>query len=184
MPSKSPSEKLVYWDSDVILNYLDPNTDPSIILTLETLLDCSDNKSLPFRIITSTLTIAEVAFSAKEKLDFKEDPADWAAIQRIWNDGAVHLVEFYRQIAEEARGIVRDSRFKQYALKPKDSIHAATAKLLEVDEMHTFDKDLLACSGKFGFTIAHPNLLLAPRALRTIGGPPPPGESTAATAGE
>ena len=59
----------------------------------------------------------------------------------MWADRrAIKLVEFHQLLQTEARNLIRFAITKDWSLKPADAIHLATAKRLNVTEIHTYEK--------------------------------------------
>jgi predicted nucleic acid-binding protein len=66
-------------------------------------------------------------------------------------------VEFYDLIGLEARALMRQGIAQGWgSLQPADAMHLATAKRMEVSEMHTYDERLLKWDGELGFPIREP----------------------------
>src|SRR5215213_6068753 len=94
--------RLVYWDACVFLAYV--NADPARLPAIEALLDAASKPDGGVKIISSTLSIAEVAWAAAEQTGQALDPDAEAKIDALWIDrSAVTLVEIHQFIAREAR---------------------------------------------------------------------------------
>lgn len=89
-------------------------------------------------IATSSLSLAEVCKSAGVQ-GTSED-----AIAAFFENDYVLLVNVDRQVGEHARTLMRAGHS---SLKPPDAIHMATATIVQVAEMHTFDGRLLDLDG-------------------------------------
>jgi predicted nucleic acid-binding protein len=78
-------------------------------------------------------------------------------IQKYFQRSYIVPINCDRQIAEAARQLLW-----QYALKPKDAIHVASAIYQHVDVMHSYDNDdLVKLDGKIGvppLKICHPGV--------------------------
>lgn len=136
MPVRRPC---FYWDSCIFIDYVQRN--PDWIGILEDIVEESRNKDI--LIVTSTVTIAEVAFAESERPPGTLDPAKLAALNAMWDDRDIVLtIEFHRGIAEAARDIVRYGRHSGLKLRSIDAIHLATAKNFGVAAFHTTDRDL------------------------------------------
>jgi predicted nucleic acid-binding protein len=94
-------------------------------------------------IVTSTLTVTEVAFATQEKRAGALDPAVERRIDALWRPPSpVRLADFHVGIAEEARRLMREAiRHGWRRLKPGDAIHLATAVDLAADVLHTYNVD-------------------------------------------
>src|SRR4051812_36839911 len=101
MPSKLP---LYYWDSCVLLSGIEGV--PDRLPTIEVMLaDCRDEK---IEILTSHLSITEVAFAKWEKdgrdLDEKVD----TEIEKLWTpESPIKTVEVYELITRAAKQLLR-----------------------------------------------------------------------------
>jgi predicted nucleic acid-binding protein len=124
----------VYWDSCVFLSYL--NETPDRAPHIEALLTQAEAGKL--EIVTSTVTIAEVAFAASEQISGALDPQIEAKIVALWGP-PIRMVEFHAPIGARAAQLVRDAMLRKTGLKPMDAIHLATAEQVGVHEFHSYD---------------------------------------------
>jgi predicted nucleic acid-binding protein len=127
---------LIYWDADVYLSYIEdqPDRAPLIELLLE------DARVGQIELVTSAISIAEVAFAASERLADRLSIDVERKIDGLWAVGApTRVVEVYPLIAHRARNLMRQGVENGWALKPHDAIHLATAQQLRADEIHTYD---------------------------------------------
>lgn len=157
-PKSDPS--YVYWDSCIFLAYL--NEEAGRIEVIDRIWQqVKDNKES--KIITSAITITEVAFAAYEKEDEELDPDIEAKIRMMWEDPSVLLVEAPPLIMHNARDITRESLIKRPILKSRDAIHVATAvwvrSFYPINAMHTYDPHLLKHTNDFGIAIVEPDIL-------------------------
>lgn len=154
------SLKIVYWDADAFLSYI--NEYPGRVEILERLLNLSADSDGPIQIYTSTLSHAEVAFAASEQQRGALDPEQEAQMDALWDDpAAVVSVDVHRDILHLARTLIRESITRGRSLKPPDAIHLATAQWLSdsgisIAEFHTYDQRLLGYSEMVGFEIVEP----------------------------
>jgi predicted nucleic acid-binding protein len=96
-----------------------------------------------FQIITSVLSITEVAFAKIEQDQKVLDPETERKIGLMWKAGSpIKIVEFYELIALKAQKLIRAAIVKGWQLKPADAIHLATADQLKVKDFHTYDDKL------------------------------------------
>ena len=141
--------KLIYWDSDPFLAYLIGETANNRLMRCEATL--AQAKAGRIRIVTSALTLAEVIYlKGSPKIPFEQDEMIRDFFLNEWI--IVHTVD--RQIAESARMFVW-----KHLVKPKDSIHVATALRAKAEVLETFDGPLISRSGLLGtppITIAEP----------------------------
>jgi predicted nucleic acid-binding protein len=131
-----------YWDTCCFVSLI--SQDPHRLPTLLELMRGAQAGKI--QIFTSTFTIAEVGFATHEKEEQKVDPDVEERIKKLWRPPTpVQLVEFHQFTAEESRLLMRDGLAKGWTgLKGKDAVHLATAKLVGVDEFHTYDDAKLA----------------------------------------
>lgn len=143
------SLKQVYWDSCVFLAYL--IGEEGRVDVLETLLRDASNKR-EIQILTSTLSIVEVATAASD-----EGPMPEEEIDALWRrDPGIELVELSQLIARDARSLIRQAKELNRSLRPPDSIHLATARRIGAEEFHTYDAGLLRTATALGFTCSEP----------------------------
>jgi predicted nucleic acid-binding protein len=135
MPSSLP---VFYWDACVILSYV--NGTPDRLPDIEAMLSRSGKD---FTLVTSVLSIVEVAF-AKVEQDAKELSEERAAaIAKMWEPGSpISMAEFFQLIAEDAQQLIRLALAQDWSLKAADAIHLATADRLKATEFHTYDRPL------------------------------------------
>ena len=144
---------LIYWDSCIFLLFIEGA--PEWMPVLDSLIDRASTQG-DIVIVTSTISIVEVAFAAAEKTGGVLDDAVAAAIDDLWADrSAVQLVEFDQVIAREARRLLRTSIEIDRSLKPLDAIHLATAAIMRVDDCHTTD-DRLQNWNDLGYPVRDP----------------------------
>lgn len=151
--------RLIYWDSCVFLAYI--NEEPGRVDILDEILnEISDDKD--DSIITSVESIVEASFGAVEKNLGVLDPDVERRIDSLWADRSVlTLVEVNEEIARIARNLLRDAIPNNWALKPKDAIHLATAQWVDrnaspVSEFHTYDTKLEKYQTMMGIHIVEP----------------------------
>lgn len=131
--------KRIYWDSCCFLDYV--NGDPAKLPMLDALLELSRTDQI--RIVTSTLSIVEVAYGALEQKRGRLTAEVEAQIDALWEDNAtIELVEFYGGIAFRARSLIRAGVLEGWRLGGADAIHLATAETLRAAEFHTYDTRL------------------------------------------
>jgi len=153
MPSK-PEPVLVYWDSCVPLAYI--NGEPGRVVDVRALLE-EARKDL-WEVVTSTYTVAEVAFGKAEKDAAALAPSALSDIDKLWRPPSpIKLVEFHIGIAESARDLLREAMQRGWGLKPGDAIHLATALDMKVTTLHTYNiKDFGRWAGVLGFNVESP----------------------------
>jgi predicted nucleic acid-binding protein len=148
-----PDTLQLYWDSCVFLSYVDgvPNRLPDI----DELLKQAERGTV--EIVTSAISIVEVAFGEAERQQRALDPQLERKISTLWvPPSPVKLVEFYALIADEAKDLMRDAMTRGWSLKGMDAIHLATARRLDVSEVHTYDDKLLKYGEVLGVRVGPP----------------------------
>lgn len=96
------------------------------------------------QLVTSSLSIAEVAAGADEKAQHVLAPETLAAIDALWVvGGPLHIVDYTRHVAIDARNLVRSLIPEgKTGLKGADAVHLASARDAEVDRFYTRDAKL------------------------------------------
>ncbi len=147
--------ELVYWDSCVFLHYIEG--DQAVLPTLDALLEKSASARGEITIVTSTVSIVEVAFAIHEKTGKALDGEVEARLDALWSDEqAVKLIEFHELIARDARDLMRRGLPFGRSLKPLDAVHLATGKRHFVSTFHTYDDRLYGYTNTLGFPIEAP----------------------------
>jgi predicted nucleic acid-binding protein len=138
----------------VFLSYI--NDIPGRVGNVEALLYAAHKGEL--QIVTSTVSVVEVAYAEKEKSGQALEPAKLQAIDDLMHARGVALVEFYGQIAQLARAIVRESMTdaSRKTVKPMDAIHVATALRLGIPAFYTYDVPLRTQSAPLGIPMMEP----------------------------
>jgi predicted nucleic acid-binding protein len=139
MPASDRSR--IYWDANVFLSLL--GDDPARMPVIESILNRVRASGSKEEIVTSTLSITEVAFGAEEQLGGPLDSEVEDRINALWDDpSTIKLRDFDRLIARDARQLIRSARERGWSLKPADAIHLATAKAVGAAEFNTYDERL------------------------------------------
>ncbi len=157
MPGDRP--KRSYWDACVFLAWINGEPDRSAVV--DELLRSARAGDL--EIITSVISVTEVAFAAAEKQSGALSPATLAAIDSLWEPPSpIKLVEVHRLIATDARDLMRRAAPDALALKAPDAIHLSTARRTECDEFLTYDPKLQKYAGMTGFPVTEPTAAQMP----------------------
>ncbi|MCU1286783.1 MAG: hypothetical protein JWO13_3133 [Acidobacteriales bacterium] len=131
--------KVIYWDACVPLSYINGHVDR--LPHIEAMMKQARNKE--FHLITSTLSIVEIAWAKIEQDNKALDADSEAAISNLWVAGSpIELVEFYEEIGRKAQLLMRAGIPNGWNLKPADAIHLASADKLKVAAFHTYDPAL------------------------------------------
>lgn len=151
MPDSVPR---IYWDACVFLSHL--NGEEARTDVIEQIMDEAAKGKC--EILTSSVSVVEVAFAKAEQDEEAPSEDLLAAIDAYWSPGSpVTIVEFHQLIAIDARNLVRGSRLAEgHRLTPLDAVHLASAKRLGAVDFHTYDGKLLARNGTMGFPIREP----------------------------
>jgi len=151
----SDEPRRVCWDSCVFISYI--NEDADRLPTIQTLLEDANPDGGSVEIITSFVSIVEVAYALTEQQGKALDCETEGKIDKLWlPDSPVRLVEVYRHIADEARRLIREAMLRDWSLKAADAIHLATAARMEAVEFHTYDGHLTKYEKITGLRIREP----------------------------
>lgn len=127
-----------YWDSGVFLAWLLPETDR--IDSCRGAVKAAEAGNL--LLVTSALTLTEVIhLKGRPPLDADKEKI----IRDFFANEFILVRNVDRKTAEDARRLIWSR-----AVKPKDSIHLATALRAKLTFFDTFDDDLIALDGKLG----------------------------------
>lgn len=131
--------ELIYWDACVFLDYIEGS--PAWMPILDAILeDVSASGNLI--IVTSTLSLVEVAYTSSER-NGQLDPTVLEAINAIWSDSTeIQIVDVDTVIARTARELLRRAVSERRHLKPADAVHLATGIVMQVADFHTTDDRL------------------------------------------
>lgn len=136
----SPSKPLHYWDSCTFLAVL-KNEHDKIEECLTVLRAAQERKLL---IVTSALTFIEVI-----KLE-KGQPKLTREVENKIRDFFKHDWIVIRDVDRPTGELARELMWQHEALRPKDSVHVATAVRHQTNFLDTFDEDLIKLSGMIG----------------------------------
>lgn len=158
--SNQDRHKAIYWDSNAFLKHL--RKEPEHELCDDVIAEAENGNLI---IVTSVFTMTEV-------LHLKGHPkipkSDRDKVIRLFNEDYIEYRQVTRRISELARDLVWDAR----RVKPKDATHIATALDAGLLQVHTFDDDLIALSGKVGGS--PPLQISKPRVIKTPSPSPAP----------
>lgn len=148
--------RLIYWDACVFLDWV--NGIPEKLPILDAIIDRAGLRG-DVEIVTSTLSITEVAIGRLTQAGSGLDPSIEARIDALWTDPVIKQIEFHRAIAFEARDLVRAVKLSARSLKPMDAIHLATARRIGASEFQTYNDRLLKLPPIVGLPITEPTIL-------------------------
>jgi predicted nucleic acid-binding protein len=129
------NERKLYFDSDVFIDLLE-RTARGVSQVVPIAESATHGEAI---IVTSAFTMIEV--SKLKNVGLLDEATEELVAQYFEND-FISIRNVDRFVAEKARPLVR-----KYGLTPSDATHVATALLMEVDVMYTFDKGLLKHDG-------------------------------------
>lgn len=136
----------IYWDSCVFLDYLNDG-DSSVIPGA--IVDRAERGEI--QLVTSTLSIAEVAYVAHEKAGGALTGPAEQKIDELWSDSSViTLIEFDRFVARAARTLIRLASSQGRGLRSSDAVQLASALVHRVAAFHTTDAKLLSLAPTLG----------------------------------
>lgn len=130
-------QERVYLDANVFLAYV--SGEDGRANTVEALLVAARKGELV--VLSSTVSVVEVAFGAEEKVQRVLEPATEQAIDELWHPTSpVTLVEPSVLVMREARDLIRKNLAEGGArLTPLDAVHLASAVRFEVDRFFTYE---------------------------------------------
>lgn len=152
----NPTKRRIYWDACVFLSAFDGN--PQRKEVMRSMLEQNMAVDGEISIMTSTYTIAEVAFAAQEREAKLLDEAILKSIDAFWEGSGILLLEFHQLLAYDARELGRKFAAGGRSLRGKDSVHMATAARHSAVELHTYDEKLLRIGEFDGIKICKPSL--------------------------
>lgn len=151
MPENTPPR--LYVDANVLLSYV--NQIPDRMKDLDPLLD--DGRKGDVELLTSAVSIVEVAFAKTEQDGRVLDPDVDDKIVRLWRPPAVlRLVDFHELIGERAKAFMRSGVERGWSLKPMDAIHLGTAQMMRAVTFYTYDERLEKFAELLGSPIKAP----------------------------
>ena len=149
------SRELWYWDSDVILSYLNKETPRH--KDLSQMLAEVENSSGKIKIISSTIAKVEVAYLKENEVPDTSQQALDKIDQFFLDSSVIELVGVNDYITDLAREFIVDIKSRGMKLTPADAIHMATAKWMGVTVFHTYnERDFKRLQHKVQFDIEQP----------------------------
>jgi predicted nucleic acid-binding protein len=151
-----------YFDACLFLVLI--NDDAPRSKMVEALLD--DAEAGNCEIYTSQLSVAEVAFGDQEKKGKALSALAEKKIDKLWHPTSpIRLIDVHNGVSSEARSVIRQAmkqgwtKGENWSVKPPDAIHVASAKLLKVQHLFTYDDRLIKLDRHAGISIREPFLL-------------------------
>ena len=126
----------VYFDANVFLAYVGNEEGRADLV--QALLD--EARRGEIEILTSVLSIAEVAYGAHER-DHGLTEVGEEAIEQLWTPSSpVTLVDVSQAVTRNARTIIREAKAQGLSgFRGADAIHLATARMFGCDEIFTYE---------------------------------------------
>jgi predicted nucleic acid-binding protein len=150
MPGDCP---VIYWDSNVLISYLDGDQDRLPII--DELFRRARSREI--ELITSVISQVEVAFVASEREGRVLDSEVEQSINELWTPASpINVVEFHELIATRARELIRVGLVEDRSIRPIDAIHLASAEAVETSELQTYDEGLHRWTATTGFPVGEP----------------------------
>jgi predicted nucleic acid-binding protein len=130
-----------YWDACAWIGLI--RQEPDKIDSLRYVMELAQKGEI--EIWTSAFTLAEVFKRKCSETQVGIEPVDDTAFEDYLTQDCVQPVQVDVDVGTFARRLLRKFPIR----KPQDAIHAATAALNNIDELHTFDgNDLLPLDGQ------------------------------------
>lgn len=158
MPSRM---QYLYWDASVFSSYVGAIADR--LPVIDALLNqvAADTHR---RIITSAISLLEVAFASGHGPGRRMPPAREAAIDELWRSPQIEVVDVTQGLLFRARDLMRTAVDNGWSLRPNDALHLSTAAWVhqaigDVTEIHTYDDWTRFQALIGGIAIAAPNTI-------------------------
>ena len=146
----------IYWDASVFVAYL--QQEPGRVDKIEAWFAQIRRSSSRARIVTATLTIAEVGFTAEERVLGKLLPEAEERIDALWADRTlVELIEPHEGIMRQSRKLRRAALDQGWSgFRAADAIHLACAQYVQASAIHSYDTQWPRYSALVGRPISEP----------------------------
>ena len=168
MPADNPA--CIYCDANVLLAYV--GNEVGRVDVVETLLDEAGHNRI--EIITSVLSIAEVAYGAEEKAAGLTDDGV-RRIEKLWVPSSpITLVDVSSATARGARMLIRHARQQGLSLRSVDALHLASAMQFGATTIFTYETQKLASWALItGLVVTEPTVVNAQLDFGPPGSTPP-----------
>lgn len=132
------NQRRIYFDANVFLAYV--GNEEGRADTVQALLD--EARRGEIEIITSVLSIAEVAYGAHER-DHGLTEAGEEAIEQLWTPSSpVTLVDVSQAVTRNARMMIRKAMTQGLSgFRGADAVHLATAWMFGCEEIFTYEAE-------------------------------------------
>ena len=130
------SKRRLYFDANVFLAYV--GNEAGRADTVQALLDEARRDEV--EVMTSVLSIAEVAYGAHER-DHGLTEAGEEQIDQLWAPASpVTLIDVTHAVTRHARQIIRSAKSEGLCgFRGADAVHLATARMHACDELFTYE---------------------------------------------
>ena len=128
----------IYFDANVFLAYV--GNEAGRADTVQALLD--EARRGEIEIVTSVLSVAEVAYGAYER-DHGLNEAGEESIEQLWTPASpVTLVDVSQAVTRNARTLIREAKIQGLSgFRGADAVHLATARMFGCDEIFTSEAE-------------------------------------------
>jgi len=128
----------IYFDANVFLAFIGNEEGRADVV--QVILD--EARRGEIEIVTSVLSIAEVAFGAHER-DHGLTEAGEEAIEQLWTPASpITLVDVSQAVTRNARTIIREAKNQGLSgIHGADAVHLATARMFGCDEIFTYEAE-------------------------------------------
>ena len=132
------SARRIYFDANVFLAYVGNEEGRADVV--QSLLD--EGRRGEIEIVTSVLSIAEVAFGAYES-ESGLTLAGEEQIEQLWTPASpVSLIDVSQAVTRHARTIIREAKNQGLSgIRGADAVHLATARMFDCNEVFTYEAE-------------------------------------------
>lgn len=127
----------IYFDANVLLAYVgDEEGRADIVQTL-----LHEARRGEIEIVTSVLSIAEVAFGALERDNGLTEEGE-ARIEELWTPASpIQLADVTQALTRQARTLIRKAKSEGYGIQGADGIHLASAIMFRCAPFFTYEAE-------------------------------------------
>ena len=127
---------LIYLEASVLLSYVIGM--PGRVNVVQSVLE--DAESGKIHVLTSTLSIAEVAYVLPSQ-GLGNTASNEASIDELWTPASpIRLADVSLVVVREARSIIRQANLNQTKrVRSVDAVHLATAEIHDCDHFFTYE---------------------------------------------
>lgn len=157
----SDDTSLCYLDAAAIMFLVDAGEYPERTTAVTEVFEAAERGEI--RLVTSMISVAEVAYADFEKKQKLLDPAIEKKIDKLWHPASpIRLIEVHETIIRKARSILRHAASKGVSMGgANDMIHVASALREDAEYLFTYDKDIKKWNSHEGLIVCEPNTNMA-----------------------